>query len=204
MKNQNLATKIKDLRIRRGFSQEQLSEESKLSLRTVQRIEKGETIPRGDTLVKLTQALGVTPDDLLEWEIAEDKGYLQLLNWSSLTFIIQPILGIIIPLVMWMLKREKIKFVDDSGKKIINFQITWTLLFYLTLTILIMALEQEFYIPFRFSIQNSISSLISHFSTPTIIVFSLYLFNIVMILLNVRKSQKELKNTYFPAIQFLK
>ncbi len=205
MDNQNLAIKIKDLRNRRGFSQEQLSEESKLSLRTIQRIEKGESIPRGDTLVKLTQALGVTPDDLLEWEIPEDKGYLQLLNWSSFSFIFQPILGIVIPLVMWILKREKIQFVDDSGKKLINFQITWTLTFYCTFTILTMIyLDGEFYIPFKFSIQNSISGLISDFSTPSIIVFSLYLFNMIMILLNVRKSQKGLKNRYFPAIPFLK
>jgi len=204
MDNQNLAIKIKDLRNRRGFSQEQLSEESKLSLRTIQRIEKGESIPRGDTLVKLTQALGVTPDDLLDWEISEDRGYLQLMNWSSLSFIFNPILGIVIPLVMWILKREKIKLVDDSGKKIINFQITWTLIFYLTIAILMMILYGEFSIPFRFSIQNSISGLISDFSTPSIIVFSLYIFNIAMILLNVRRSQKELRNKYVPAIPFLK
>src|SRR5210317_1832638 len=105
MNNQNLAIIIKDLRNRKGFSQEQLAEESKLSLRTVQRIEKGESIPRGDTLVKLSQALEVTPDDLLEWEIIEDNTYVQLLNWSSISFIIHPLLGIIIPLVMWIMKR---------------------------------------------------------------------------------------------------
>ena len=97
MNNQNLAIKIKDLRSRKGFSQEQLSEESKLSLRTVQRIEKGESIPRGDTLIKLTQALGVTPDDLLEWTDIEDKGYLTLLNLSALTgLLFNPLLGIIV------------------------------------------------------------------------------------------------------------
>ena len=45
MNNQNLANKIKELRSRKGLSQEQLSEDSKLSLRTIQRIEKGESIP---------------------------------------------------------------------------------------------------------------------------------------------------------------
>jgi transcriptional regulator with XRE-family HTH domain len=58
MKNQNLSIKVKDLRNRKGFSQEQLAEESRLSLRTIQRIEKGESTPRGDTLSKLTRALG--------------------------------------------------------------------------------------------------------------------------------------------------
>lgn len=36
MNNRNLAIKIKDLQHRKGFSQEQLAEESKLSLRTIQ------------------------------------------------------------------------------------------------------------------------------------------------------------------------
>lgn len=204
MNNQNLASKTKSLRNRKGFSQEQLAEESKLSLRTIQRIEKSESIPRGDTLVKLTQALGVTPDELLEWDIIEEKGYVELLNWGSLAFIIQPFLGVIIPLVMWIYKREKIQLVDDSGKKIINFQITWTLAFYLMLTILTWGLADEFYIPIKFSIQNSLSFLISEFSTPSIIIFSFYLFNILMILLNIRKSRKGLKNKYAPAIPFLR
>ena len=124
MNNQNLAIKIKDLRTRKGFSQENLSEESKLSLRTIQRIEKGESVSRGDTLIKLTQALGVTPDDLLEWTDIEDKGYLTIMNLSALSILIQPFLGIIIPLVMWILKREKIKLVNDTGKKLISFQIS--------------------------------------------------------------------------------
>ncbi|WP_405199081.1 DUF4870 domain-containing protein [Christiangramia sp. LLG6405-1] len=135
MNNQNLAIKVKDLRTRKGFSQENLSEESKLSLRTIQRIEKGETVPRGDTLIKLTQALGVTPDDLLEWADIEDKGYLTLMNLSALSILVQPFLGIIIPLVMWILKREKIKLVDDTGKKLISFQITWTLVLFIVLII---------------------------------------------------------------------
>ncbi|MBD0833801.1 DUF4870 domain-containing protein [Flavobacterium chuncheonense] len=204
MKNQNLAIKIKDLRNRKGFSQEQLSDESKLSLRTIQRIEKGESIPRGDTLIKLTQALGVTPDDLLEWQITDDKGYLQLLNWSSFSFIITPLLGIIIPLVMWILKREKIKFVDDSGKKIINFQITWTLILYSTITIIQLILGEGFFIYLNINITDSIWALIHKFSIPSVILFSLYVYNIVTIFLNVRKSQKGLKNKYLPAIPFLK
>lgn len=82
MNNRNLAIKIKDLQHRKGFSQEQLAEESKLSLRTIQWIEKGESIPRGDTLMKLTQALGVTPDDLLEWTDVEDKGSFIPINFN--------------------------------------------------------------------------------------------------------------------------
>lgn len=202
MKNQNLAIIVKDLRNRKGLSQEQLAEESKLSLRTVQRIEKGESIPRGDTLVKLSQALDVTPDDLLEWEIIEDNGYIQLLNWSSISFIIQPFLGIIIPLVMWIMKRGKVKFVDDTGKKIINFQITWTLTLYLMIIIHIILLGGS--VPFYIDILDIFVYSFIDFKLPYAIFILLYLFNLLTIFRNIRKSQKGLKNRYLPAIPFLK
>ena len=205
MNNQNLAIKIKNLRNQKGFSQEQLAEESKLSLRTIQRIEKTGTISRGDTLIKITQALNITPDELLEWEIIEDKKYIQQLNWSSLLFIIHPILGIIIPFIIWILKKGKIKYVDDSGKKIVNFQITWVLTLYILLTLINMWFGEKFLsFPFSFNIKNSIYALIYHFSTPTIILFLLYLVNIFFIILNIKKSRKGLKNEYFLAIPFLK
>tara|TARA_R110001592_G_scaffold328630_1_gene610257 strand:+ start:162 stop:779 length:618 start_codon:yes stop_codon:yes gene_type:complete len=205
MNNQNLAIKIKNLRNQNGFSQEQLAEESKLSLRTIQRIEKTGTISRGDTLIKLTQALNVNPDELLEWEVIEDKGYMQQLNWSSLFFIIHPLLGIIIPFIMWILKKGKIKYVDDSGKKIINFQITWVLTLYILLIpINMMFGEKLLSIPLSFNIKNSIYALIYNLSIPTIILFILYLYSILLIILNVRKSRKGLKNEYLLAIPFLK
>ncbi|GET19788.1 helix-turn-helix domain-containing protein [Prolixibacter denitrificans] len=200
MTNQNLATKIRDLRKRKGFSQEQLSEESMLSLRTIQRIEKGESIPRGDSLVKLTQALGVTPDDLLEWDEIEDKGYLILLNLSSASIIIQPILGIIIPLVMWILKREKVKYVDDTGKKLISFQITWTLVLYLILLIA----SKGHIVSLNFNLLNSLPYIMLHFSLIGIVVVGLYFYNLALIFLNIRRSQKGLKSKYVPAIPFLK
>ena len=200
MNNQNLAIKIKDLRTRKGFSQENLSEESKLSLRTIQRIEKGESVPRGDTLIKLTQALGVTPDDFLEWTDIEDKGYLTLMNLSALSILIQPFLGIIIPLVMWILKREKIKLVNDTGKKLISFQISWTLVLYI---VLIIASKGSF-IPINFNAINSIPILITDFSIFALLIILLYLYNLILIIINVRKSQKGKKNEYFPSIQIMR
>lgn len=200
MNNQNLAIKIKDLRNRTGFSQEQLSEESKLSLRTIQRIEKGESTPRGDTLIKLTKAFGVTPDDLLEWTDIEDKGYLILLNLSAISILIQPLLGIIIPLVIWILKRKKIKFVEDTGKKLINFQITWTLILYVILIIV----ANGMFLPLNFNVLGLFPAWIINFSINGIGILFLYAYNIAFIIVNIRKSQKGLKNEYYPSIPFLK
>jgi len=200
MTHKNLSIKIKDLRKRRGFSQEQLAEESKLSLRTIQRIENGESIPRGDTLIKLTQALGVTPDDLLEWTDLEDKGYLTLLNLSAIGTLFQPLLGIIIPLAMWILKREKIKWVDDTGKKLISFQITWTLALYAV----IMIASNRVVISLDFNLLHLFTNIIYEFSIIGFILLFLYVYLVTIIFINVRRSQKGLKNKYFPAIPFLK
>lgn len=52
MKNSELSSLIKKIRADKAFSQEDLSEKSGLSLRTIQRLENGETEPRGDTLKK--------------------------------------------------------------------------------------------------------------------------------------------------------
>ena len=202
--NHSLASKIKDLRNRKGFSQEQLAEESKLSLRTVQRIEKGDSIPRGDTLIRLASALNVTPDDLLEREITEDNTYVQLLIWSSAGFLIHPLLGIIIPFVLWITKREKIKFVDNTGKKIINFQITWTLTLYLLLITGTVIFGDGKSFLFNINVTDLILYLTLDPKLPALIFLLLYLFNLLTIFKNIRKYQKGLNNSYFPAIQFLK
>lgn len=71
----NLAQRVKELRNRKGISQEILAEASGLSLRTIQRIENNETAPRGDTLKRLAIALDTTPDDIVDWKIQEDKSF---------------------------------------------------------------------------------------------------------------------------------
>jgi transcriptional regulator with XRE-family HTH domain len=74
MKNDILSKRVKELRISNSFSQEFLADESKLNLRTIQRIEGGETIPRGDTLLRLASALKVSPDELLDLSKQDDMG----------------------------------------------------------------------------------------------------------------------------------
>lgn len=200
MDKENLGAKIKSLRKRKGFSQEQLADDATLSLRTIQRIENGETIPHGDSLRKLTQALGVNPDDILEWAPSEDKGYLVLMNLSALAFIFHPLLGIIIPLVMWILKKDKIKLVDDTGRKIISFEITWTLVLY----VLQLIITQGRYINFGLKLSQCAPVAISKFSIGGLCFILFYLYNIVLIIVNIRRNNKGLKSKYFPAIPILR
>ncbi|MFA9192547.1 helix-turn-helix domain-containing protein [Flavobacterium sp. FZUC8N2.13] len=65
MENQNLAQGVKELRKRKALSQDELAKNAGLSLRTVQRVENGETIPTGETLKRIAAVLEVAPDELL-------------------------------------------------------------------------------------------------------------------------------------------
>lgn len=196
----SLASKIKTLRKRKAFSQEQLAENSSLSLRTIQRVENGETIPHGDSLRKLTQALGVNPDDILEWAPMEDKGYLIIMNLSALAFIFHPLLGVIIPVVMWILKKDKIKLVDDSGRKLISFQITWTLLLYM----LLFVATGGRYINFDIKLSEWAPVFLQQFSIGGVFLAFLYLYNIALIIINTKRNNKGFKSRYIPSLPILR
>ena len=59
----SIGEKILDARRSKGLTQEDLAELSKMNLRTIQRIENNECLPRGKTLLSIYQALGIKNDD---------------------------------------------------------------------------------------------------------------------------------------------
>lgn len=130
MKNNELANRIKNHRTRKGYSQEELAEKTGLSLRTIQRIENGESEPRGDSLKRLAKAFEVTPDEMLDWDLYEDKGSLIGFNLSALSFFVFPILGILVPLIIWISKKDKIQNFNQIAKSLLNFQITWVIVLF--------------------------------------------------------------------------
>ncbi|WP_242203062.1 helix-turn-helix domain-containing protein [Aestuariivivens insulae] len=194
MSELNLAQRVKELRNRKGLSQEDLAEESGLSLRTIQRIENSETEPRGDTLRKLAEALNCSPEDIIDWKIQEDKGYLALLSMSALGFLFFPLLGIIIPLTLWVFKKDKVKGVDLLGKSILNFQITWTLLLF------------SFYI-FLFSGAFGLLKGLDFSFGPIKIVLLIivtYGYNLMVTLINTIRIYQGKSFKYIPAIRILR
>ncbi|MGM0408738.1 MAG: DUF4870 domain-containing protein [Bacteroidota bacterium] len=191
MENSELQKRVKELRIKQGLSQEELADKTRLSLRTIQRIENGESIPRGDTLKRLSVALQSTPDNLIDWQVQEDKNIVTMLSLTQLGFLVFPLLGIIIPLAIWILKKEKTKYVDTVGKSILNFQITWTIvLFSLYLVYGVNMIFHLGFIPF------------SMFSV-LLIIGGLYVYNLIMIIKNTIWFNKTKRVRYIPAIRFL-
>jgi len=190
LKNIELATKVKELRKRNGISQELLAENSGLSLRTVQRIENGETQPTGDSIKRLSSALNVTPNELMDWQIIKNNNVLLTLNLSQLGFIAFPLLGILIPLIIWTSKKDKIKDVDQVGKSILNFQISWTLLLFL------MAIGIFISSKFELSINISFAGILIAFS-------GMYFINFMVVIFNTLRYHNGKSIKYKPAFPFL-
>ncbi|MBO6881050.1 helix-turn-helix domain-containing protein [Winogradskyella sp.] len=191
MNKNSLGLRIKELRKQKGMSQEFLADDSGLSLRTIQRIENGETNATGESLKRLSNALNVNPDELIDWSIKEDKRYLTFLNLSALTFLFFPLLGILIPFILWTSRKGKIKNINKLGKDLINFEITWTLLL--------------FFIPIVLFLTSKIGILKNlTLSIIFIVIGGMYLINLIFILLNTLRISNEKDVIYIPRIKFLR
>lgn len=186
------------------MTQEQLAEKSGLSLRTIQRIECAEVNPRSDTIVMLANALNVSPTQLADWSVKENANYLAGVNISGLSALVFPLMGVILPLILWFNRRDNIAGLERTAKKVINFQITWFMLFFI-ITVLI---------GIRLSVAVSSSELVG-LETPgeafmflfmrgVFIVPLLVIFNIVMCIVNYRRARRGKEEVYFPAIPFMR
>lgn len=127
-------SKVKTIRERLAYTQADLAERCSLSIRTIQRIESGRSQPKGYTLKVLANALNVDPVELQTKapqqttlnQIKQGQTELKLLNLSALCFIGIPFGNILIPLLIWS-KNRTLPLVDKWGRKIIGFQVIWTL-----------------------------------------------------------------------------
>jgi transcriptional regulator with XRE-family HTH domain len=191
MKNSYLSARVKELRNQKGISQNTLAEESALSLRTIQRIENGETNPTGDSLKQLSSALNVNLDELVDWSIKEDKRYLIFLNLSALTFIFFPLLGILVPFILWTSRKNKIKNINKLGTDLINFEIIWTMIL--------------FFIPFLLFLFTK-TGLLESLTFDIIFTFTgiMYGINLILILLNTLRISNEKNAIYYPLIKLLR
>ncbi|WP_323825688.1 helix-turn-helix domain-containing protein [Algoriphagus sp. C2-6-M1] len=201
MDNKALGVKLKTLRLKNGFSQDELAESAGVSLRTVQRIENAETIPRGDTVKRLFQIFGMSPDEVLDWSQTEDKGFLMGRNLSGLMFLIFPLLGVMLPLVLWISRKDKIAGVSELGRNLVNFQLTWTLIYYVLVTIYGWSYK---YFMLGGNGDISPSSVESIVSFRMGVILTIYLIVSVMIAWNTYRINYGLSVKYFPKINFLR
>lgn len=124
------------------MTQEQLSARAGINLRTLQRIEKGDTEPRGNTLRLLSNALGERLEASAEYGQIEyapvdsgraeygrvaDHRYLVFLHLSALSFLFIPLGNILLPFILWMVRRDRVVGLHEQATGLLSFQIIWTL-----------------------------------------------------------------------------
>lgn len=131
-------SKLKAIREQKNLTQEELSERSKISVRTIQRIEAG-TEPKGHTLRALAQTLDIE-ENLLQNDIevavhtdektieikeeAPEINYslIKIINLSSLLCIVLPPLNILAPLLLMFTMKQR----NNLARQIISVQMLWT------------------------------------------------------------------------------
>ena len=128
-----IGKKIKELRKKKGLSQEELAESAKVNLRTIQRIENNESEPRGKTLNLICEVLEINAEDVLDYGKQEDTNYLVVFHLSVLVFLAIPIGNIILPLILWLNKKDKIVNLKEIGANLLNFQIVWSVLTFISI-----------------------------------------------------------------------
>lgn len=126
-KNRNMETGklIKDLRLKKGMTQEELAAKTEVSARTIQRIENGEVDPRAYTLQMIAKALDVDFSLFVEEEPAENDEINEINNKSWFGYLhLSGILPLIFPtLIIWNQKKDKTKEMSNHFHAAISMQL---------------------------------------------------------------------------------
>ncbi len=163
-----------------NLTQEELSDKSGISVRTIQRIESGNK-PKGHTLKALAKALDIDENELIESrDTALELKYslVKMINLSSLPFVLIPLANIAIPLIIMFAKKQ----FNPIAKQIISIQILWTI-FSLVVFFLVAIFVDDLFLGNKLDL-----ALVSLF--PTILI------NIFIILRNAAEIDKTQKLHY--------
>lgn len=116
---------IRELRLKKGLTQEELADKTEVSARTIQRIENGEVDPRAYTLQMIAKALEVDynlfvenePDEEQEIQQVNVRNWLGLLHFSGIIPLIFP------TILIWHQKKDKVKGLSGHYREVISFQL---------------------------------------------------------------------------------
>ena len=124
---------IKELRIKKGLTQEELADKTELSARTIQRIEKGEVDPRAYSLQMIAKALDVDFSLFMEEDEStaevekneKDNFILGMLHLSGLLPLFFPCI------LIWRFQKNKVKSIRAHFRDVIILQLTIWFMFIL-------------------------------------------------------------------------
>ncbi len=135
-----VGARIAEARKARGWTQEELAEQTNLTVRTIQRLENQANTPRPHTLRRIAQALAIPferinapqveavsvslPVDTVD-ALAEERHFLQLLNLSSLSYLFIPFGHFLLPLYLLKKKTLQHEPYRQLGWQIVKTQLLW-------------------------------------------------------------------------------
>lgn len=123
-----LAETLKDLRVKNGLTQEALADQSKVSLRTIQRIELGQVHPRNSTLNLIFESLGAEYP-AVEESNGSSSSSIKLLKAMNLLIILLmaiPVGNILVTVAFWIVFVNK-NIPSEPVRHMLSFQLLWSL-----------------------------------------------------------------------------
>ena len=128
-----LIKKLKTARLNKGFSQETLAEETNISLRTIQRIEKGSVNPRPCTIKILSEKLNINLSESQSETNSTliDFSSIKKMNIAIMISLFIPFANILIILLVLSTKKTSYKILNRLKGKVMSFQVLWTVFTFL-------------------------------------------------------------------------
>ncbi|MCE7053115.1 helix-turn-helix domain-containing protein [Algoriphagus sp. AGSA1] len=185
-----ISEKIALTRKKKGLSQEQLAEAAKVTVRTIQRIESGESIPRAFTLRTLAEALEINFEDLVtigevhssgfsddsvalqtNFDPDDEKHTLQVICLACFSYLVVPFVHFLIPAYFLKKSGSSNPRTITVGRTVIRRQIYWTVALSL---VLLLTSGYNFIVAVYFE-----ESYLLHYLWP---FFGMYILNFFIIL----------------------
>lgn len=183
---------IKQIREKHNYTQQDLAKKTGLSLRTIQRLESNNKAPKGHSLKALSEAFNIDPTVLKNKFVGIKKSKdadilsIKIINLSVLGCFGIPFGNLILPILLWKRKRQS-KLVDETGRKIINFQIIWSIL--LSFSLIVAPFADNY--------------IVTSHSLILIVLFTALAINIIFVSANAIMLQRNNITLLNPPIKFL-
>lgn len=130
--------KLIALRKLKGYSQERLSDEAGINIRTLQRLEKNEGTPQPHTLNCLAKVLEISIEEFCDFStkvtnLEESNQQLSFLHFSPIAGCIIPFGNIIFPYIISYYQKNKSTTWDKHFRAVLNFHLSCLLFTIITL-----------------------------------------------------------------------
>lgn len=103
---------IRETRLKKGMTQEELAAKTDISVRTIQRIENGDVDPRSEEFLKYGK------DEPTTEPPRKNNNWLALLHVSGLFILLVP------PIIIWMWQKDRIPNIREHAIDVVNFQLS--------------------------------------------------------------------------------